>query len=328
MKNYPYTATRVKAMESLLLSREDYIKMRKMGLNEMIRFLEEREYKREIDLLSAEHRGMELINLALNQNLSNTINKLIEISTKESQVLIQDYSMKWVINNIKILLRTDEWGLAKSAIVPVAPTTYKYCINLLLAKKEKKDEFIKQVCRIAGLKENFRNLYESSDIISMENELDKSYYLRLLGIYRTLESGILKNFYRFLVELTDIRNIIKLKSMNVPDETIKNLVTTNSGFVGTLVKSDMENSIKLIKESKYSSFADGVEDDLSNLENNIEKYLLQYSFKLMRLKPLSIAPIFGYLLAKEIEIRNLRLLINSTAVGLEDEFVEKNLIVG
>ncbi len=327
MKIYPYTATRVKSMKSLLLSRDEYLKMQKMGLNEVIRFLEEREYKKEIDLLAAEHRGMELINLALNQNLSNTINKLIEISSRR-QVLIQNYSMKWVINNIKILLRSDEWELAKKAVVPIAPTTYKYCINLLLAKKEKKDEFVKQICRIAGMKESFRNLYENNDIISMENELDKSYYSKLLAIYRSLESGIMKNFYRFLVELTDIRNIMKLKSMNVPEETVKSLVITKSGFVSMLVKSDMENSIKLLKESRYSTFADGIEDDLSNLEKNIEKYLLQYSFRLMRLKPLSIAPIFGYLLAKEIEIRNLRLLINSKAVGLEDEFVEKNLIVG
>jgi V/A-type H+-transporting ATPase subunit C len=314
-------------MKSLLLNREDYMKMRKMGTNEMTRFLEEREYKKEIDALSAEHKGMELINLALNQSLSNTINKLIMISTKEAHELIRNYSMKWIVGNIKILLRSDDWELAKKAIVPIEPTTYKYCINLMLAKKEK-DKFIKEICSIAGVDfENFNKLYEGNDIISMENELDKSYYSRLLSVYRYLESGILKNFYKSLVELTDIKNVMKLKSMNVPEESIRNLVMTKSVLVNALIRSDRESAIKLLKDSKYAGFAEGIETDLTNLENNVEKYLLQYSFRLVRLKPLSLAPIFGYLLAKEIEIRNIRLLINSRAVGLEEEFVEKNLIV-
>ena len=327
MSSYAYTATRVKVMKSLLLSREDYLKMRKMGTNEMTRFLEEREYKKEIDSLSAEHKGMELINLALNQSLSNTINKLIMISTKESHELIRNYSMKWVVGNIKIILRSDDWELAKKAIVPIEPTTYKYCINLMLAKKEK-DKFVKDICRIVGMDaENFSKLFENNDIISMENELDKSYYSKLLSVYRYLESGILKNFYKSLVELTDIKNVMKLKSMNVPEETIRGLVMTKSALVNALIRSDRESAVKLLKDSKYAGFAEGIETDLTNLENNVEKYLFQYSFRLVRLKPLSLAPIFGYLLAKEIEIRNIRLLINSRAVGLEEEFVEKNLIL-
>src|SRR3989338_4635721 len=120
-KTYPYTAARVKAMKSLLLARNDYLKMRKMGLNEMIRFLEEREYKKEIDILSSEYSGMELINLALNQNLSNTINKLLVISTKESNDLIKKYAMKWVVGNIKVMLRTKNWSMAKKSIIPVSP---------------------------------------------------------------------------------------------------------------------------------------------------------------------------------------------------------------
>src|SRR3989344_6810363 len=98
---YPYTTSRVKVMKSSLLAKEDYLKMKKMGLNEMIRFLEEREYKKEIDALSPHYKRMELINVALNENLASTVNKLLRISTKESQDLIKNYSMKWVIGNIK-----------------------------------------------------------------------------------------------------------------------------------------------------------------------------------------------------------------------------------
>lgn len=323
-KTYPYTAARVKAMKSLLLAREDYLKMRKMGLNEMIRFLEEREYKKEIDILSSEYRGMELINLALNQNLSNTINKLLMISTSDSNDLIKKYAMKWITGNIKIILRSKNWNLAKRGIVPVSPTTYEFCHELV---KKDRDEFAEEIRKIAGVGSAFRKFYEENDIVSMENELDKLYYSSLVSVYRSLESGVLKNFYGFLVELNDIKNVMKLKSMGVSKEVMDSLMITKSRLVNNLMNESAGDAIKTLKESKYRNFAEGVESDLTVLENNIEKYLLQYSFRLLHLRPLSIAPIFGYLLAKEIEIRNLKLLVNSKAVELEEEFVEKNLIV-
>ncbi len=321
---YPYTTARMKAMKSLLLARDDYIKMRKMGLNEMIRYLEEREYKKEITLLSAEYKRMELINLALNENLANTINKLFMISSKESHVLIKNYSMKWIINNIKIIIRSKNWDLVKKAIVPIAPTTHSYCFDLI---RKEKNEFVKEVSKVTGIdEEKFMDLYENNDIIGMENELDRLYYSGLVLVHKELGRGVLKDFYKFLIELMDIKNVIKLKSIKVQKEVIESLVTTKSPLVKQIIGESMEDSIKTLNESKYKAFAEGVEKDLSQLENNIEKYLLQYSFKLLHLKPLSIAPIFGYLLAKEIEIRNLKLLINSRAVNLDEEFVEKNLI--
>jgi V/A-type H+/Na+-transporting ATPase subunit C len=323
-RTYPYTATRARAMKSFLLVKEDYMKMRKMGLNEMIRFLEENQYKKEIDQLSSEYKGMELINLALNENLANTINKLLMISAKESHGIIKNYAFRWVISNLKILVRTKDWSLAKKAIVPIDPTTYSFCESLI--KKDNK-EFVKSLKKITALdEEKFGKLYEDGEIIEMENELDRIYYKKLQESYNTIDP-MLKEFYKFLIELADIKNIMKLKSIGVPAEKIRNLIITKSKLASSLLNENFEKSIVILKESKYRNFTDGIEDDFTRLESNIEKYLLQYSFRLLHLKPLTIAPIFGYLLAKEIEVRNLKLLINSKAMELDEEFVEENIII-
>ena len=326
---YPYTAARVKARRALLLTKDDYLKMSKMGLNEIIRFLEEREYKNEIDALSSHYKGMELINIALNENLANTINKLIDISTKESQLLVKNYSMKWVIANLKIVIRSRNSDLVKKSIVPIEPTTYEFCLELI---KKDVNEFSREINKITKInEESFKKMHESNDIISMENELDKVYLNSLVALRKSLDRSVLKDFYTFLVELIDIRNIIKLKSINMPKETIETFVTTKSKLAKQLTEENLENGIKTLKESKYGSFTEGIAEDLSDLsqlENNIEKYLMQYSFRLLHLKPISVAPIFGFLLAKEIEIRNLKLLVNAKAMKLSDDFVEKFLITG
>ena len=324
LATYPYTATRVKAMKSILLTRGDYLKMSKMGLSEMIRFLEEREYKNEIDHLSREYNGIELINLALNVNLSNTINKLLRISNSELAELIRSYSMKWVINNIKVLVRSKDWTLLKKAIVPIEPTTYEYCKSLMEMAPEK---FTREVSSIIGASHRLlHELHASSDTISFENELDKAYNRRM-GLLRTnIQTHSIKVFYVTITELLDIRNIVKLKLIGTEEDMIKQLIITRSKFVESLVPGTLDDTLRIIGESKYKRLTEGAQENISEFENNIERHLFSYSFRLLHQQPLSAAPIFGYLLAKEIEIRNIKLLLNARAVNLEEEFIERNLI--
>ena len=126
---YPYTATRVRAMKSLLLKRDDYARMEKMGFNELIKFLEDHGYKKEINETASEYSGLQLLELALNENLANNVNKVIRISIKkELRNLVELYARKWVANNIKIVLRARINGLGmeevKYGIIPVMPADY------------------------------------------------------------------------------------------------------------------------------------------------------------------------------------------------------------
>ena len=46
---YPYTYARVSAMKGKLIQRDQYQKMLRMGTNEVTKFLQETEYRKEID---------------------------------------------------------------------------------------------------------------------------------------------------------------------------------------------------------------------------------------------------------------------------------------
>lgn len=322
-RTYPYTSVRVMAMRSQLLRMEDYLRMRKMGTNEIIRHLAERQYRREIEHLSKYFKGLELINLALNVNLGNTVNKLQRIALRdEVKAMIRLYALKWVVNNLKIVIRVKLKGLGKEhvryGVVSMEPMTYTHCREL---HKAELPALARAVETIMGVPQaRFIELYGREDLKEIENMLDLAYYRMLHGASQNVKNKLIREFLSRLVELVNIRNIMKLRAAGLDPSPF---VIGRSAFIAKLLSGE---AVSVLRQSRYAALAENVEQDPANLENNIEKFLLQYSSKLLHEKPLSIAPIFGYLLAKEIEIRNIRLLVNANALRVEDAFVERNLI--
>ena len=70
-------------MKSKLLQEEDYQKLLKMKLPEIIKFLEETEYKKSIDELALSLRGLDLIEAALNKSLAEFFNKIRQMADME-----------------------------------------------------------------------------------------------------------------------------------------------------------------------------------------------------------------------------------------------------
>ena len=130
-----------------------------------------------------------------------------------------------------------------------------------------------------------------------------------------------------MTELTNIRNIMKLKHYGIAEDNLKKFIIGEpKGIVSRLMILKYEECIKLL-ETEKKELSLNVSKNIKNLENNMEKILLKQASKLLHLNPLSISPIFGYLIKKEAEIRNIRLLINAKITELENDFVEENMIV-
>lgn len=358
-KSYPYTVTRVRVMKSKLLRGEDYLRIRKMGLNETIRFLEESEYKNEIDMHSKDYRGAELIELALNESLANTINKLLSISLKsEVKMLIQFYSMKWVLNNVKLVLRTRMNKLSESdlkyGVIPIQPTDYETCMKL---HKGGVDEFLETLGEITGIEtQKLKELYDANNLVGLENEIDMTFYSRMMNLQNKIKmrkKDPLKQFFDNMIYLTDIRNMVRFKNEGMKEETIRSMMITKQRhniltkahkvkktfrlnvkkkedkLIESMIRmEDMKALFDELGESVYKELVTpDIEKNPARLEGSIDKFLLNYASKLLHRKPLSVSPIFGYLLCKEIETKNIKLLIHAKAMGLDEKVVDANMIV-
>ncbi|MBS3126245.1 V-type ATPase subunit [Candidatus Woesearchaeota archaeon] len=102
---YPYTYVRTVVMRTLLFKKEDYQKMLKMSFSEIARYLQDSQYRSEIDKLAPLYRGAALVEQALNRNMAHMLTKLKRISPEELGKLIGIYLKRYDVYNLKTLFR-------------------------------------------------------------------------------------------------------------------------------------------------------------------------------------------------------------------------------
>lgn len=75
--NPEYVTSRVRSRRAALFDESDYRKLVRMGTGEIARYMEETEYKTEMDALGARHDGVDLIEYVLNRNLARQFQDML-----------------------------------------------------------------------------------------------------------------------------------------------------------------------------------------------------------------------------------------------------------
>lgn len=341
---YPYTFVRSIAMKALLLKKEDYHKLMKMSLNEITKFLQDSNYKKEINELANKHSGIHLIELALNKNMATSFDKLRKISPDELNLLINQYTKRKDIEDFKTILRgkftqtpTDQ---IKESLIGAGTLRLDYLYKL--AEMELKDVLANlKIVEFKSLEEAYKDFSENKSLTALESALDNDYYNKMLEFITTLPSQgkLFSEFLEQEIETLNILNIVRLKREKIDNKDIKKYLfffedpAKNKKINKLLVIDNLKELISSIEKKGLSEIVKkGLEefeknDSLIELEIGLYKHLLKKSVLLMHENMLSIDVILGYMFAKEIEVRNLRLLVRGKQLGLEEDFIEKQLIV-
>lgn len=344
-KNYPYTYVRTSVMRSLLLKKEEYHKLMKMSLPEIARYLEESEYKKEIDHLANRHSGVELLELSINKNLVNSFNKLKRIAPPELRLVIFIYLKRIDIENIKKLLRgkyssADEYRVL-SSLQPAGILGEQALENLW--KKDSVEAILRSL-RIVDrkrLEEPINNFRQEGKLIEIESELDKIYFEEVMEFSKTLpvQGKFFREFLELEMEIKDMLTIMMLKRENLEARRIKGHLITpkyskrNKLLNAMLRARDMEALVSYLETTHYGPFLkDGIErlrkeSTLLNLEKDIRLYLLRKTSIFTHQNPLSIKNIFAYMFSKKNEADNLRKIVKGKELGIGENFIESMLVI-
>ncbi|MDI9617290.1 MAG: V-type ATP synthase subunit C [Methanothrix sp.] len=334
---YAYITGRVRAMKTKLIPNEMYARMLNMDIPEIARYLEETQYKEEIDALAKDYSGAELIEHATFANLAKTYRKLLEVSIDEPQFLILEYLRRWDIWNIKTILRGKFYGASDSEImkyiVPAGELDREFLEGLA-----KKDSINDVIAAFEGTDfAEALSKYDGKFLASVENALDKLYYFRMeraVGGTLSVGGGLLLKYVRREI---DIKNLITLFRMN------------KAGIEAGIVQENLIPGGKLSEElsrmagQPYADFVRGLEgypfwsaisdvatadlDGVSRIEARLKAYLIRYAWSLSNYHPLSILPVLGYIVTKETEVANIRKIVRGKEAGLPNELIEEQMVV-
>ena len=341
---YVYVCTRMRVRKSKLIPREDYLRILNMSLPEITRFIEETEYKKEIDELAPSFQGIDLLELALSWNLAKEYQQIQKITPGVLKRFTQSYLMRWDIQNVLTILRGKAQGMStgkiREVLVPAGELDRVFLDRLLKEESpERIVEALKGHAIYPILSDGLAGALEEESFARIENELYKQFYANLLSEAMSGFRGG-KQFLEYImldIDITNIRNMFRLR-MDRLEEDARSMVVQGSTFSADEFQhlisiDDPKEFIDALKTKvrlkPLIAMLDMLEAEKSLREIEIEliKVQLAQMESLSKLNPFSIHPILTYLEKKKYEIFNLRAIARGKEVSLPVERIRGYLVM-
>lgn len=325
-KDYPYVNARVSAKGAKLLDRSDYENLLKMEPNEIARRLEEGEYKEEINELGSHLDGVELVETALQMNAANTLVHLTEMSPESLQKVLEIYTRRYDIQSLKRILRAKKAGDEEFTKTLTPGATYS--IEELEELAEKDFDQIVDEIEFEGTVDYQEYLEEAEELTEIEKALDQAYIDELSNLSKNTGSLKLSGFVKDEIEYENLRIILRLKKYGVDEEDIREKVfshSSNSIVEDVLDTESFEDAVEVLQDSDWEI---DPSSDLEEIEHQLDVHRLRKARTTLSSSQLGIASIMAYIVAKMIEVKNLRTMIQAKATGIQsNEEIRENLVI-
>ena len=342
--NHEYVTARVRSRKAKLFDEDDYRKLTRMGTGEIARFMEETEYEAEMNDLGARYSGVDLIEFALNRNRSRHFDDLLRWAEGALYDYVARYLRRFDAWNVKTVLRgiysESDREAIEADLVPAGEFDERRLDRLLGAGSiEEVVERLDRTIFAPALEAAVEEYEESGSLVPLENAIDRAYYESLLGGMPTETDRATELYVEFLraeIDFRNLRNALRLARSGSSVDPAEYYIGGGRLFSAGELDSLAENTNELVarlRDSIYGERLSGPLDDLEDAESLIgferalEEVLLAYSNRLSQLYPLSVCPVFAYVLAKEREVQNVRAIARGREAGLDPEEIEEELVV-
>ncbi|MFH2021506.1 MAG: V-type ATPase subunit [archaeon] len=336
----PYTFARICAMKSLLLKKEDYDRIMKRDVNEIIKLLQEGVYGEEINALGLKYKGAELLENALNKHLSKIFSRLRIVADPNTGALMDQYLKRYDFFNLKTLLRAKQTRIASEDILdyllPVGFLDAKTLKSLYDKDSLKEIMEHSKLVNLTDYRDALARYDENNDLAEIENLLDYHYYLDTVEFAKSIPDNgkLFREFFFYEFDTYNLKLVLKKLHFKLDKENVKKFVI-NAGkelapsFINSLLDLDnMQDFLKEINKTSYRKIFSESQTQLPLLKFEVllESMLLWKRILLYHKNLLSVDVVLGYMFAKEIEVKNLRVIVKSKALELTEDYI-KNLIV-
>ncbi len=342
--NYEYVTARVRSRRAKLFDEDDYRKLVRMGPSEIARFMEDSEYEAEMNALGTRHAGVDLIEYALNRNLSKHFNDLLTWAEGSLYEYIRNYLRKFDAWNVKTVIRGVYTEAETEEIEDDLIRTGEFSedtLDRLLESTTIEDVIEALSGTIFGepLEDAYED-FESSDVlVPLENAVDRAFFGHLLDDIGQPEpdtpTALYREFLEAEIDFRNLRNGLRIARSGADIDPAEYFIEGGRLFDGEELRQLASNTDELVTRIRESTYGDDLSEVLDELESAtsligfehaLNTALLEYSEKLSNRYPLSICPVLAYILGKEREIENIRAIARGREAGISVEEIEEELV--
>ncbi len=342
--NYEYVTARVRSRLGGLFDEDDYRDLTRMGAGEIARFMEETEYGEEMNALGSRYSGVELIEYALNRNLAENFEDVLQWSQGRLYIYVARYLRKFDAWNVKTVLRGIYSGAdsetVEADLIPAGEFDREFLTQLIeTGSVEQVVELLDGTIFGPGLAEAFEDYERTGLLVPLENATDRAFYETLLDRIPGEQEHATQLYHDFLeaeVDFRNLRNALRLARSEADIDPAEYYIEGGRLFSESelsQIAGNRDEIVARIRESRYAEDLDEAldalegSDSLIRFEHALDAALLEYSEHLSYAYPLSVCPVLAYILEKERERENIRAIARGREAGLSEEEIEDELVI-
>lgn len=319
-RNFAYAVARIRALETKLLDNAVFERLANAAnLTDALSLLGETEYAGALGQLKDAHQ----FESALNAELSRVIQLLLELSDNAPELKV--FVHKYDIHNLKSILKSEKikpGSLSKLGIWP--PEKLKQDL-------ENNDLKEYPVIFQNGISEAGNAYKETGDIQDIDRILDATWFE--YG-YTTLKNGLsemLFDWWIAFIDLTNLRSFVRLRLIGAVPSELERFFLRNGrlsmGSFKELWEEPYEKLANWLNNTPYSGILSDTQSPLASLtklEREYDNFLIQLIDPAKRIS-LGIEPLVGYLLAKENEVKILRIILIGKANQVANSEIKERM---
>ena len=323
---YTQAVVRTRVLETRLLSMAVIERMvDSKGIEDVLKILGETEYAKSIEGLNRSEEYEEILSSEL-----KSVYELMYELTKDD-IVVNLLSLKYDYHNLKVLIK--EQALDKNLeelYIPIGTMDFKKVkANYLSGNLRSMDSrFVKAI-------DSAKTEYESTkDPQNIELILDKHYFKHLYELARETEIALFIDYVKDLIDLTNIRTLIRLKKQGKDMKFLKKVLLDNGNIsIGNLVLALNDSTDIIINKFQNYDIGHGVVKGLESYQQTgrLSEFEIQMDDYIMKLNKDSKyvtfgpEPVFSYIIAKETEIKVLRIIMVSKLNNISPDRIRERL---
>ena len=342
--NFAYTSSRVKAKKSKLLKAEDYNKLQMMSVPEISRYISEAGYVKEMTDLAGAHDGLELVEYATYGNMAKAFRSILGAASGDCKNMVGAYLKKWDYLNALTILRGKRYGLPLDEIrMDLVVAGYLNTEDLeKLMQMANVDDILAAFCAMEHIRipDEVMAIYKAQTALGpIEDFFVISYYRELLASVKGKNdrpTTVFRNYIRSVIDVKNIETLLKFKIENVDPEVAMRYYIDGgreideklmSQYLATADVASLLNDLQQLK--MYADIKDYVsaDTDVIGAMNALAHYQSDLAESVSALYPLSVLPVVDYMLRKEAEVKNIRMIAYGTNAGLDPAVIKEMLVI-
>lgn len=357
MRGYDYANARLRALKSQLFDARDYAAFLALTrLDDLCARLVESPYADEVKAALARYQGPRVVMEACRLNLAKTFQKIRGFFDADGVRLVGILLARWDLFNLKTILRGQAAGARPEemleALVPVgsAPHGKEGLDESALRTLVRQPDLAATVNLLwlwnlpfaRAVQTAYAEFVQSRDWMTFETALDAIFYEQWLGELRENRENdkLVREYLAREIDSANVMTALRLRELagfgegatregaDAARHFLPGGTLSREWLVDLLRARMLDDALARLRQTGLGGALEEIDHaDLSNVERALDRALARFGMAFFQRNPLTVATAIGFITAKSVETKNLRLIAQGLALGLPRAEIEKELVV-